>query len=167
MSGTLDHGTFTLKADVKALSTALGLGTADDPVLQTYTQLFSNGSGTGQATQFVHDQRTLSASASETRVLTGSLANAFGVTVTFLTLRAVLIHAAVGNTNDVVIGANGANQWVGMFVGTADSLKVKPGGTLLWLAPAGAAVVASDVIKVTNSSSGTSVTYDIWLLGTD
>lgn len=168
MSGTIDHANLLVKLNSQAIKT-FGLATADDPVIKDYSQLLGNGTGANQASQQWHSLgRVLTAAASETLALTGSLTNAFGVVLTFTAIKMLIIRALAANTNDVVLGANGANQWVGMFVGTADSVKVKPGGTLIWVAPAaGGAVVASDVIKVTNSAGGTSVTYDIFLLGTD
>jgi hypothetical protein len=168
MSGTIDHANLLLKLNSQGLK-AFGFGTSDDPVLKDYSQTFANGTGANQASQQWHSlARVLTASASETLALTGALTNAFGVTLTFTAIKVLVVHAAAANTNDVVLGANGANGWVGMFVGTADSLKVKPGGTVIWVAPAsGGAVVASDVLKVTNGSSGSSVTYDVFVLGTD
>ena len=152
-------------------SKALDLDTATDPLAVDYSQLFSSGTGANQASNLFHDSRTLAASASETLDLAGVLANAFGVTLTFTKIKALIVHAASGNTNDVVVGGAATNAWVGMFSDATDKVTVKPGGTLVWIAPDanGGAVVAStgDSLQVANGGAGTGVTYDIIVIGVD
>ncbi len=176
MSGTIDHANLTLKLDTRAIKT-FGLGTSDDPVLTSlYSQLFGNGTGANQASQQWHSlARSIALSSSETLVLTvaggGSLVNAFGVSLTFTAIKVMLIHAYPTNTNDVIVGAAASNPWTTWLGGTTPSVTVKPGGTLLVVAPVatGYVVTASttDQLKVTNSSSGSAVVYDIFLLGND
>src|SRR3954465_110978 len=104
MSGTIDHGSLIIKIDSKGLA-VFGLATADDPVQKDYSQLFSNGVGANQASNQWHSlARTLGASASEDLDLAGVLTNAFGAVLTFTKIKAIVIRAAVGNTNDVVVG---------------------------------------------------------------
>jgi hypothetical protein len=146
-------------------------GTASDPIALDWTQLFSSGTGANQASNVFHDTRTISASSSENLDLAGSLTNAFGDTLTFTKIKAIAIHADAGNTNDVQVGgaaSNAFNTWVG---DDTDIVAVKPGGTLILVAPnsSGYAVTADtgDILKVANSSSGTSVTYTVVILGVD
>ena len=62
-----------------------------------------------------------------------------------------------------------ASNGVPLFLAASDGLDVKPGGCFLWLAPdaTGVAVTAGtgDLINIANSSSGTSVTYDVVIIG--
>lgn len=170
MSGTMSGAQLILKINSTLLN-PLNLNTADDPVAKDYTQNLSNGTGANQASQQWHDQRTLAASASETLDLAGVLTNAFGQTVTFAKIKAMIIHAAPANTNDVLVGGAASNAWLGWVGDVTDIVKVKPGGTLIWVAPDvnGGAVVSGtgDILKVANSSSGTGIVYDIILIGTD
>jgi hypothetical protein len=149
----------------------LDLDTADDPLARDYTQLLSSGTGANQASNMFHDQRTIVASSSENLDLSGALVNAFGVTLVFTKIKALFIRAAAANANDVLVGGAGSNCWVGWVGDATDIVKVKPGGTLLWIAPDvnGGAVVAGtgDILKVANGGAGTSVTYDVVILGTD
>jgi hypothetical protein len=92
-----------------------------------------------------------------------------GATLTFTKIKAILVKAAEGNTNNVVVGGAASNGWVGPFGDVSDTVAVKPGGTLLLVAPnaAGYAVTAGtgDILKVANSGAGTGVTYDIVIVG--
>ncbi len=171
MSGVMQGARVGCPVSSIALSSVLGLGGAQDAIALDYSQAFSNGTGAGQASAHWHDQRTLAASATENLDLAGVLTNAFGGVLTFTKIKALVIHAAAGNTNDVLVGGAGSNAWVGAFGTTTDVVKVKPGGTLVLIAPDvnGMAVVATtgDLLKIANSSSGTGVTYDVIVIGTD
>jgi len=127
------------------------------------------GTAAEQADLVFSDTRTLAASASESLDLAGGLADAFGQTLTFVEVVAVLIKAAEGNTNDVVVGGAPSNTLASFFGDATDKVLVKPGGLLLLAAPGNPAyaVTAStgDILKVANSSSGSAVTYDIVVVG--
>lgn len=126
------------------------------------------GTGANQANNIFTDTRTLAASATETLDLAGGLTSALGVTLTFTAIKAIKIHAAAANTNNVVVGG-GSNPFIGPFVDPTDKLSIPPGGMLLLANPsaAGWAVTAStgDLILVANSSSGTGVDYTVTIVG--
>lgn len=129
----------------------------------------SSGTGSGQAQQLFSDTRTLAASATENLDMAGSLVDAFGTTLTFATIKVVKICAAAANTNNVVVGGAGSNTFVGMFSAATDKIAVRPGGCFVWVAPqTGATVTAGtgDILLIANSGAGTSVTYDVILIGT-
>lgn len=129
----------------------------------------STGTGSYQADLLFSDTRTLAASATENLDLAGGLTDAFGSTLTFVTVKAIRICAAAANTNNVVVGGAASNTLLGVFSDATDKVVVKPGGCFVWAAPkTGAAVTAStgDILLVANSSSGTGVTYDIIVIGT-
>jgi len=83
----------------------LDLGTPTDSFLKQTKIELSNGTGANSGDLMFHDQRTLAASANEDLDLAGSLANAFGTTLTFVELRAVLISAAAAKRSRMVISA--------------------------------------------------------------
>lgn len=166
-------GTLTSQLGVKISATgtrALGLGTADDPISADWTQNFSSGTGANQASNMFHDQRTLAASATEDLDLAGSLTNKFGVTLTFTKIKAIGIKAAAANTNSVQV-QRAASNGVPLFMAASDGIALTPGAFALLSFPnsSGVAVTAStgDLLTITNSSSGTSVTYDIFIFGVD
>jgi hypothetical protein len=170
MSGTMDHVTLTVKVDSKALKTGnLGI-TADDPLLRDYTQLLANGTGANQASNHWHDQRTIAASGNDDLDISGVLTNVFGTSMVFTKIKALIVKAA-GNTNDVIVGGAASNQFATFLGAATHTIKVKPGGLLVLVAPDanGYAVTAGtgDILRITNGGAGTSVTYDIVLIGVD
>lgn len=148
---------------------ALDVGTVQYPFAYGPTYVLTDGSGANQANKIFTDTRTLAASASETLDLAGSLADAFGATLTFTKVRGLVIAADAANTNDVVVGGASSNGFVTPFGAATDKVKVKPGGLLVLVAPDvnGYAVTAStgDLLQVANSSSGTGVNYTVFVIG--
>jgi len=128
----------------------------------------ATGTGSSQADLLFSDTRTLSASATEDLDLSGSLTDPLGATLAFVKIKGIIIKAASGNTNNVEVKPATTNGFLGAFNAAADTLIIPPSGMIQLMAPvSGWAVTAGtgDLITVTNSSSGTGVTYDIILIG--
>lgn len=147
----------------------LDLVTSDSHLAYTRQIALASGTGANQADKVWSDNRTLAASASEDIDLAGSLTDAFGATLTFARIKGMLVSASSANTNDVVIGGAASNGFINWVGDATDKIVVKPGGLFVLFAPAATAyaVTAStgDLLHVANSSSGSSVTYDIVLVG--
>jgi hypothetical protein len=146
----------------------LDLVTGRAPVELLNAISLGSGTGAGQADRLFTDRRTLAASASENLDLAGVLSDAFGASLTFAKLKAIIIVADSANTNNVNVTREGTSG-VPLFLAAGDGIPVLPGGMFVWVAPgAGVTVTAGtgDLIAVANSGSGTSVTYDVYLLGT-
>lgn len=129
---------------------------------------FASGTGADQADLLWMDERTISASSSEDLDLAGVLADAFGSTITMAEVVAIIIFADAANTNNVVVGD--ATSPVPLMGGTNPTISVKPGGFFAIAAPNAAGLLtvgagSTDDLKIANSSSGTSVTYQIAVLG--
>lgn len=154
-----------------AQSTALDLGNAAFTLQKTYSTSYANGTAAGQADKLFSDTRTLVASANEDLDLNGVLADALGVTLSLARVRAIMIAAAAGNTNNVVVGGAASNGFVSPFGGATHQVNVRPGGFLVLatgLADATGYVVTAatgDLLRITNGGAGTPVTYDIVVLG--
>ena len=168
MAVTIDLASLVLSIASRTKS-ALDLTNTLDELLKTYSFSFTDGTGANKAKNHWHDQRTLAASASEDLDLAGGLTDAFGNVITFTKIKAIIVFAAAANTNDVVLGNAAANAWIGPFGAAAHTVAVKPGGIAIFIAPDanGYAVTAgtADILKVLNGGAGTSVTYDIFILG--
>lgn len=147
----------------------LDLSTPTDAAEVTAKIQLSNGTGANAADLCFHDQRTIAASSNEDLDLAGSLAGPFGASQVFVEVRAVMIKAAAGNTNNVRV-TRPASNGVPLFLAASDGIDVPPGGVFLWSCPADGKVTVTastgDLINVANSSSGTSVTYDVVIIGT-
>jgi hypothetical protein len=147
----------------------LDLGTPTDNFEKRQLIELSNGTGADAADQIFHDRRTLAASGTEDLDVAGALTSPFGVTLTFAEIRAVMVTAASGNTNNVRVTRPAANG-VPLFVAAGDGIDIPPGGAFCWACGADGKVSVTagtaDLITVTNSSSGSSVTYDVIIIGT-
>ena len=127
------------------------------------------GTATGAADLLFADERTLSASATENLDLAGALTSPLGQTLTFVTVKAIIVIANSANTNSVIVGGHGSAAFVGPFGAANDTVSVKPGG-IFAIAHGGAgwAVTATtaDMLTITNSGGTTGVTYRVIILGT-
>lgn len=162
----------TTKITVKIEATdtsALDIGTASHPVSIKKEFTWPSGTGADQADRIWTDQRTLSASATENLDLAGVLANAFGATLTFAEIMAIYVFAASANANNVQVGGHATAAFVNWVANATDIVSVRPGGMLLLVArdATGYAVTPTtgDMLTITNSGAGTSVTYDIVIIG--
>jgi len=169
MSGVIDHANILLKLDVLQLS-ALDLASATFPLQLDLTALLANGTGSGQASQVFTDTRSLAGSATEDLDLAGSLTNAFGTTLTFTKIKAIIVRAAAANNaaNAVQVARTSSNG-VPLFLAASDGLALGPGGIFLFYDPAGVTVTAGtgDKLTITNSAGTNTVSYDIVIIGTD
>lgn len=146
----------------------LDIGTARLDVNYSKRYSVANGTGADQANMVFTDTRTISASSSDDLDLYGGLTNAFGDTINFTAVHGIFIFAASGNTNNLIIGGDGSA--LVNYVGNAnDVVNVKPGGMFAIYDPSaggyGVTNSSADVLQIANSSSGTSVTYDIIVIG--
>lgn len=151
------------------LSGVADIGSRQQDINYTISRPIGSGTGANQADQVFADTRTLAASSSEDLDMAGVLTNALGATVTFASVKALIIQAAAGNTNDVVVGGAASNAFASMFGDATDTIKVPPGGFLVLgdFGATGFAVAAStgDLLKIANGGSGTPVSYDIIVVG--
>ncbi len=159
----------TIKSSISVDQTvAKDLGSASEQIRKAVALQFTDGAGADQCNLQFSDTRTIAASGSENLDLSGTLANALGAAV-FARVKYIKIVAARTNTNNVNFSSPASNGVPGIFMALGDGVSLKPGGVFEWGDPgaAGAVVTASsgDLLTVANSSSGTSVTYDIVILG--
>lgn len=161
-------GSVTVSVAGTLLNTA-SIGTSGYNINYPKTLDYANGTGASMANMVWTDTRTLAASATESLDLAGSLSNAFGSIVTFTAIKGIIISASSGNTNNVIVGGAASNAFINWVGDATDTVIIQPAGTfcLMTSKAGGYPVTAStgDILKITNSSSGSSVTYDIILLG--
>lgn len=152
------------------LTSALDLTTVQAQIQRMYRVLLATGTGANQADKQFSDTRTILASSNDDLDLAGVLLDAFGVAITFVKVKYLLVAAAAGNTNNVVIGGSASNPFASFMTGTTPAILVKPGGLCVLATPdaAGYAVTGGtgDILRISNGGAGTSVTYDIIIGGT-
>ena len=121
------------------------------------------------ADQVFADNRTLSASTSEDLDLAGSLTNALGDTITFASIKAIIIKAGDANGGNMTIGGAASNAFEAWTMAAGDGVLLRPGGTFVLIAPTASdyAVTATtaDLLKIANLDGAAAATYDIYLIG--
>ena len=161
--------TLSIKAVVSGSQTnPLDLGTSEFPFSLSKAIALAAGVGADQSDVLFTDTRTLAASGTENLDLAGALTNAFGATITMARVKAIFIVADPGNTNDVQL-TRPASNGVPIFLAASDGVAIGPGDVFLITrrGATGFAVTAStaDLITITNSGAGSSVTYSIVIVG--
>jgi hypothetical protein len=164
-----------LTAEVRAKVSIVQTSVADGglPEFRNETEWVKqllNGTAADQADMLWLDDNTLAASATTDIDLAGALASVFaGAALTFVKLVGIIVTANAANVNDVVLGA-GTNTFNAFFGAAGHTIKVKPGGVFMLVAPdingLGTVVPATgDILRITNGGAGTSVSYRVILLG--
>lgn len=153
---------------IAALTDPLDLSVPADTLDYTFRITLTSGVGADQADMLWHDKRTLTASATENLDLAGVLVNGLGDTQTFARIKAIIVAADRGNTNNVNVTRPAANG-VPLFLAASDGIPVLPGGVFMWAAPNATAVPVTggtgDLLTFTNSAGVTPVTYDVIIIG--
>lgn len=160
------NATIDLQIRAKQESAA-GLGTPQILVDIEAQREFSEGTATVDQTNVLYQAtRTLAASTGEDLDLAGVLADAFGAIITAAEVIAIYVEAHAANTNDVAV-TRAATNGVPIFALASGGVNVGPGDFFLLTSRKGIAVTAStgDLLHVANGGAGTSVTYDIIVIG--
>lgn len=151
------------------LTSALDLGTASLPVSVARDFTWASGTGANAADRMFSDTRTVAASATDSLDLAGSLSDGLGGTFAPAKIKGLIVSAAAGNSNNVVI-TRPASNGVPIFSAAGDAFPLRPGALFVWMSPdaTGVTVTAStgDLLDFVNSGAGTSVTYSVVILGT-
>lgn len=161
--------TASIKAAIKASHTrTLDLGTPAYQLSKAIEIALATGTGSSQADLLFTDTRTVAASGTDALDLAGGLTDAYGTTLAFVELRAILVVASSANTNNVRVNRPASNG-VPIFLAAGDGIDVPPGGTFMWASPLDGKVTVTagtgDLLNIDNSSSGTGVNYDVVILG--
>lgn len=151
------------------LQNTLGVANGQATIARTFLKNLASGVGVDQCDVVYSETKTILASATYDVDLSASLLDAFGAAATFARVKALVVIADAGNTNNVVIGNAAATQWQGPFGAVTHTVAVAPGGLSIFMRSDATAwpVVnaASDLLRFTNSAAGTSVLFDFILLG--
>lgn len=150
------------------LTGSLDLQSRAAPLAYAVSKALISGTGANQADKVWADQRTIAASSNDDLDLAGTLTDAFGATVTFARVKMLLVKAADTNTNNVIVG--GASSTFATWVtGTSPAVVVRPGGLLVLAASDATAyavtATSADTLRISNSGAGSTVSYDIVVIG--
>lgn len=164
---TLDSVSFGLTVAATA-NNQLDLLKATAALSYARSGSFQTGVGANQADKMWSDKRNILASATDDLDVSGTtLQDPLGINLALARVKLIAVYAYATNINDVIFG--GSSAPVPILTGTTPALPIKPGGMLLLTAPlaTGYPVTATtaDLIRFTNGGAGTSVDYDVVIIG--
>jgi hypothetical protein len=161
------------------------LSTPRDNASRRVTHNISNGTGSLQSNLMFHDRRRLTPSSpTDLLDLAGVLTDAFGDTLTFTVVKALLVYnlgvpnaspatawtMTTGEDIEVGAGTNGIVSWFGGASATGnEKIIVRSGGALVLTAPHdGYAITAAtaDILRISLEGGGSAdVDYDLIIMG--
>jgi len=128
-----------------------------------------DGDGVFQADAAWHDiDASLGSGGSRTLDLQALTRNVLGQTlsVSFDTIRAILIEVAADSTGTLVVGDAASDTWFAPFGSATDTIAVGPGSPLLITALETGWPVGTSAKNFKLTASGGSITYSIAIIGT-
>lgn len=152
-------------------TSALDLVTGSAPLNYRNRVSLTSGTGAGQADRVFSDTRTVLASANDDLDLAAGLTDAFGASITFARVKALIVTASPSNVNNVLVGGDATSTFLTWVVAEADAVILRPGASLALVAgvadATGYAVTATtgDLLRITNAAGGSSVVYSIVIVG--
>jgi len=148
-------------------ASADGAAVAAAPDIQAAME-WLQGTASGQCDLLYSKAHSIAASGNTTIDLSGTLAGVFGANVVFARVYGIIVKAAAANVNDVLVGGNGSNPFVGFWADATDITRVAPGGIFMnarplvgWTVTGG----SNDILKFANSSSGSAVDFTVGIVG--
>lgn len=157
---------------------SLDLSTPESKVSQAKNFSTTFGTGLGKADQLFHDRRIVAASTSDDLDLAGVLTNAFGGTITFASIKAIVLYNrsdetwgahSVATDATIAVGGAAANEFQGPMEAAGDAIVVPAGGLFVITKPetAGWPVTADtgDILRIENLDGTDEAMYDIFLIG--
>lgn len=164
----------TLKASVQtnvgsSLSGSATVGSNKHDISKVILNKFAEGVAVNQAEEVYAAAAQLAASAVDSLDLAGGVSNSLGDVLTLTSVKALIIEAASTNQGTISVGGN-ASPFASFFGDPADTLVLKPGGSVVLVAPdaAGYAVTptTADVLDITNNDGVNVANYTITVIGT-
>lgn len=143
----------------------IDLGNRSYSLSKTYTNRFADGEDADEAEAIFTDTRTTSGN--DDLDLAGGVTDAFGNSMTFKSVKALIIQNHSDSTGNALVGAEGTNEFSSFFGDDTDKLVVPPGGMMMITNPsaAGFVVTAGTGDKLRIAASAGSVSYDIIVIG--
>ncbi len=160
--------TFNGRVDLKitgAYAQNLDLGNASYSLAQTYTNRFANGTAAEQAQIIFTDTR--STSGNDDLDLATGLIDAFGNNLVFTNVKVLCVKAADANVTDVILGAEGTNEFSSFLGDDTDTIIIPPGGMFMITNPGatGFVVTAGTGDKLRIAAASGTVEYDVIIVG--
>jgi hypothetical protein len=127
----------------------------------------TSGTGSNQMNAIVRETATLTNAGSRVVSLAGGYTDAFGDATTFTAVRFLCIQASAANYDDIMFGGAATGAWTNALGGATDFVKVRPGGSMMLIAPLGTGYgVDGGNLCITNAGAS-NATYTVYIGGAE
>jgi hypothetical protein len=147
-------------------SKTIGASTVSETFSSFIDWTHTSGTASNQMNTIICETATLAGGASRTVSLAGGFNDSFGDATTFAAVRFLCLQAASANYSDIMLGGAAANAWTNICTEANDFIKVRPGGSVMLLAPAAGYGVNGGGVCVTNVGVS-NATYTIYIGGVE
>lgn len=159
---------FTGRVELKLVGSYgvdIDLGNRSYTLSQTYRNSFANGEGAQQAEAIFTDSRITSGN--DDLDLAGGVTDAFGNTLTFTNVKALVVVSSAANVTNIKLGAEGTNEFSSFLGDDTDQVIIPPGGMFVITNPGadGFIVTAGTGDKLRIAAASGTVAYDIYIIG--
>ena len=147
----------------------MGASTVQESFGEFLSWTHTTGTNANQMNVIVRETTTLTNSQSRTLNLSGGVSDSFGDVSTFQTVRFFCVTCPSTNTNNLSVGNASSNQWSAWAGGTNDTLTVRPGGSMIFIAPdATGYAVTTNACNLSFTNLGTnSIIYSSYIGGAE
>ena len=147
----------------------VGASTVTETFPEFARWMHTTGTNANQMNVIVRETTTLTNSQSRTLNLSGGVSDSFGDVSTFQTVRFFCVTCPSTNTNNLSIGNASSNQWAAWAGATNDTLTVRPGGSMILIAPdATGYAVTTNACNLSFTNLGTnSIIYSSYIGGAE
>lgn len=164
MAATL-NGKVNITVVMDYLNT-IGLATTNGHIEKNSLNAITSGVGASQSDK-IFSEMAKSISGNYDVDLAGVLLDQFGAAISFARIKLIAIFVDPASVSNVVVGNAAANQFVGPFGAAAHTTNVRPGGSLVMLAPDNVAwpvtAATADILRL--APSGASALFDWVVMG--
>lgn len=169
MATSLD-ATVKISASAKLTNPDLDIGTASYSIPgEIFQKRFLNGTSAGLANAVWSDERAIAASANDDLDLFGVLTDVFSGTLSFTTIKALVVHAMEANAHNLILGGDTTTSITTIFGAVADNITLPPGATICLLNPVNGYAITTataDKLRLTNAGGVSTINYEIIIIGT-
>lgn len=156
LTGAYQNNTDALSNGVPAASINVPLATE----MQT-------GTSDSQSDRAYHVRATVAATSADTYDLAGTLTDAFGDTLTFVEVTAIVVYNRATTTGLTISVGGGTNAFSSWLAAANDEVKCGPSGMVVVTSPVDGHTVTAgtgDILEIDNATAS-SIEYDLVVIG--
>ncbi len=160
---------YTFSATATETEASLGSGAQSSSLRHIFADTLNMATGTAaNKSDVVYSiSTTVATGVPDAYDLLGSLTSVLnGAAISFVEVTLIAIRNKSSSTGEIIVVGAGSNPIDTVFSAAGDSIDIGPGGLFVWSSPVdGAAPTAGTADIITLTTSATSISYDLLIVG--